>query len=109
MEAASTFETSVNFYQTSRRYNPEDSHLQIKTSVTTAARDPHAALCIRNQFYSFQITIVVCLLVAFLYSAAAFVADRAVRAAETSFLPFRVRHTLGFMNNLVRPTYFCVQ
>jgi hypothetical protein len=28
MEAARTSETSVNFYQTSRRYNPEDSHLR---------------------------------------------------------------------------------
>jgi hypothetical protein len=27
MEAASTFETSVNFYSTTRRNNPEDSHL----------------------------------------------------------------------------------
>jgi hypothetical protein len=27
MEAASTSETSVNFYQTTRRYNPEDSHI----------------------------------------------------------------------------------
>jgi hypothetical protein len=27
MEAASTSETSVSFYQTSRRYNPGDSHL----------------------------------------------------------------------------------
>jgi hypothetical protein len=27
IEAASTSETSVNFYQTTRRYNPEDSHL----------------------------------------------------------------------------------
>jgi hypothetical protein len=27
MEAASTCETSVNFYQTTRRINPEDSHL----------------------------------------------------------------------------------
>jgi hypothetical protein len=26
MEAQSTFETSVNFYQTSRRSNPEGSH-----------------------------------------------------------------------------------
>jgi hypothetical protein len=26
MEAASTTETSVNFYQTTRRYNPEDNH-----------------------------------------------------------------------------------
>jgi hypothetical protein len=28
MEAARTSETSVNFYQTTRRYNPEDSHLR---------------------------------------------------------------------------------
>jgi hypothetical protein len=27
MEAANTSETLVNFYQTTRRYNPEDSHL----------------------------------------------------------------------------------
>jgi hypothetical protein len=27
MEAASTSETSLNFYQATRRYNPEDSHL----------------------------------------------------------------------------------
>jgi hypothetical protein len=27
MEAARTSETSVNFYQTTRCYNPEDSHL----------------------------------------------------------------------------------
>jgi uncharacterized CHY-type Zn-finger protein len=27
MEAANTFETLVNFYQTTRRYNSEDSHL----------------------------------------------------------------------------------
>jgi hypothetical protein len=29
MGAASTSETSVNFCQTTRRYNPEDSHLVI--------------------------------------------------------------------------------
>jgi hypothetical protein len=28
MGAASTSETLVNFYQTTRRYNPEDSHLR---------------------------------------------------------------------------------
>jgi hypothetical protein len=27
MEAASTYETLVNFYQTTQCYNPEDSHL----------------------------------------------------------------------------------
>jgi hypothetical protein len=30
MEAANTSETSANFYQTTRRNNPEDSHLLIK-------------------------------------------------------------------------------
>jgi hypothetical protein len=29
MEAARTSETLLNFYQTARRYNPEDSHLII--------------------------------------------------------------------------------
>jgi hypothetical protein len=28
MQAARTSETFVNFYQTTRRYNPEDSHLR---------------------------------------------------------------------------------
>jgi hypothetical protein len=28
MEAARTSETLVNFYQTTRRYNPEDTHLR---------------------------------------------------------------------------------
>jgi hypothetical protein len=30
MEATSTSETSVNFYQTARGYNPEDSHLHTR-------------------------------------------------------------------------------
>jgi hypothetical protein len=30
MEAARTSETSVNFYQTTRRYNPENSHLHTR-------------------------------------------------------------------------------
>jgi hypothetical protein len=30
MEAARTSETSVNVYQTTRRYNPEDSHLHTR-------------------------------------------------------------------------------
>jgi hypothetical protein len=30
MEAARTSETLVNFYQTTRRYNPEDSLLKLK-------------------------------------------------------------------------------
>jgi hypothetical protein len=35
MEAASTSETSVNFYQTTRRNNPEDNHLKtLHVSIT---------------------------------------------------------------------------
>jgi hypothetical protein len=30
MEAVSTCETSVNFYQTARHYNPDDSHLHAR-------------------------------------------------------------------------------
>jgi hypothetical protein len=30
MEAARTSETLVNFFQTTRRYNPEDSHLHTR-------------------------------------------------------------------------------
>jgi hypothetical protein len=33
MEAAKTSETLVSFYQTTRRYNPEDSHLKGHSSV----------------------------------------------------------------------------
>jgi hypothetical protein len=39
MEAARTSETLVNFYQTTRHYNPEDSHLRIaKSSFLQAGR-----------------------------------------------------------------------
>jgi hypothetical protein len=31
MAAASASETLVNFYQTTRRYNPEDSHLYTRS------------------------------------------------------------------------------
>jgi hypothetical protein len=34
MEAASTSETLVNYYQTTRRSNPEDSQLRISYLVT---------------------------------------------------------------------------
>jgi hypothetical protein len=47
MEAASTSETSVNFYQTTRRNNPEDSHLQeipcfFSTPARPCSHDPPA-------------------------------------------------------------------
>jgi hypothetical protein len=34
MEAVSTSETSVNFYQITQRNNPEDSHLQLLFKLT---------------------------------------------------------------------------
>jgi hypothetical protein len=33
MDAASTSETSVNFYQTTRRNNPENSHLRAEVPI----------------------------------------------------------------------------
>jgi hypothetical protein len=48
MEAASTSETSVNFYQTTRRYNPEDNHLHTRSREnltqfqTVLQRDIHS-------------------------------------------------------------------
>jgi hypothetical protein len=38
MEAASTSETSVNFYQTARRNNPEDSHLHTRRRENLKSR-----------------------------------------------------------------------
>jgi hypothetical protein len=44
MEAAHTYETLVNFYQTTRRYNPEDGHLRnhnrenLKSNCLTISR-----------------------------------------------------------------------
>jgi hypothetical protein len=35
MEAERTCETLVNFYQTTRRYNPEDSHLRCNNCSVT--------------------------------------------------------------------------
>jgi hypothetical protein len=40
MEAARTSETLVNFYQTTRRYNPEDSHLRKIVVITN-----HEVVC----------------------------------------------------------------
>jgi hypothetical protein len=39
MEAARTCETLVNFYQTTRRYNPEDSNLHVHIVYLTTLRN----------------------------------------------------------------------
>jgi hypothetical protein len=44
MEAASTSETFVNFYQTTRRYNPEDSHLHIRRRENLRSHNFHNIL-----------------------------------------------------------------
>jgi hypothetical protein len=54
MEAARTSETLVNFYQTTRRYNSEDSHLQVwmvdcKTGGTLARAGMRASLGASHQ------------------------------------------------------------
>jgi hypothetical protein len=39
LEAARTSETLVNFYQTTRRYNPEDSQQQICVNISFPTED----------------------------------------------------------------------
>jgi hypothetical protein len=39
MEATNTPETSVNFFQTVRRNNPEDSHIHKKDNTGTVLKD----------------------------------------------------------------------
>jgi hypothetical protein len=51
LEAARTSETVVNFYQTTRRYNPEDSHHLIAASFDDPAR-------VRATKYIFQNSLV---------------------------------------------------
>jgi hypothetical protein len=43
MEAAMTSETLVNFYQTTRRYNPEDSHLRTQCVVSSSVAHSSSA------------------------------------------------------------------
>jgi hypothetical protein len=41
MEAVQTSETSVNSYQSTRRYNPEDSHFLYQTTRRNIPEDSH--------------------------------------------------------------------
>jgi hypothetical protein len=55
MEALSTSETSVNFYEATRRNIPEDSHLQIKRSPQRFISDtPHHEKQKRGSRYQWQ-------------------------------------------------------
>jgi hypothetical protein len=50
MEAARNSETLVNFYQTARRYNPEDSHKEFYSPNISSIREtaPTRAVVIRQ-------------------------------------------------------------
>jgi hypothetical protein len=43
-EAARTSETLVNFYQTTRRYNPEDGQLHLSIILPSTAKSPKLSL-----------------------------------------------------------------
>jgi hypothetical protein len=44
--AARTSETLVNFYQTTRRYNPEDNHLPVKRCLLCRPTIKYWSICI---------------------------------------------------------------
>jgi hypothetical protein len=60
LEAASTSETLVNFYQNTRRYNPEDSHLRthrrenLKPYLTTDRSMPERKMDIFTPVLTFR-------------------------------------------------------
>jgi hypothetical protein len=55
MEAVSMSEKSINFYQTTRRSIPEDSHLHVRKCVSTFKRsniiseDYNFIFCLKNE------------------------------------------------------------
>jgi hypothetical protein len=59
MEAARTCETMVNFYQTTRRYDPEDSHLHLISSSVVSPNFsgiPSGGICGFYVFISVEIS-----------------------------------------------------
>jgi hypothetical protein len=59
METASSSGTSVNFYQTTRRNNPEDSHLQREFSikpVSFIAMCPWKCVTVYRRLWAFTVT-----------------------------------------------------
>jgi hypothetical protein len=62
IEAASISETSANFYKTTRRYNPEDSHLQPIRLAMPASNNAQTTVCIFTKLSLQYITLLtVCL------------------------------------------------
>jgi hypothetical protein len=64
MEAATTAEILVNFYQTAWRYNPEDSHLRTHRRENLKSHNvqevPIPIDCRAKQKYIFQVEILNC-------------------------------------------------
>jgi hypothetical protein len=52
MEAVSTYETSVNFYQTTRRNIPEDSHLHTRRRENLKS---HLRIPLKQEITSFRV------------------------------------------------------
>jgi hypothetical protein len=48
METGSTFETSVNFYQTTRSNNLEDSHLRIRRCKNLKSHYVNKCVCVHS-------------------------------------------------------------
>jgi hypothetical protein len=58
MEAARISETSVNFYQTTRRYNSEDCHLQNTYTIIRVFYDVSTApvIAVSNEIYRITVS-----------------------------------------------------
>jgi hypothetical protein len=54
MEAASTSETPENFYQTTRRYNPEDSHVHTRRHEKLKPHQVRLCFPYFNMYFRFQ-------------------------------------------------------
>jgi hypothetical protein len=52
METASTSETSVNLYQTTRRNSPEDSHLHTRRRENFKSYLMPVTTCILDEYYT---------------------------------------------------------
>jgi hypothetical protein len=59
MEAARTSETLVNFYQTTRRYNPEDSHLHTPRRENLKSYLERESKILCSKKFSLQLSIMV--------------------------------------------------
>jgi hypothetical protein len=65
MEAARSSETSLSFYQTTRRYNPEDSHLHTHRRENLKSYKVRIIQCLFFALHQFSCVIVPCCYVRF--------------------------------------------